>query len=191
MSTKARSDARCRILRAAEAIVRSLGARHLTLDSAAQGAGVSKGGVLYHFPGKQALLEGMIARGVADLVGRIERYRAELAGAPNPTLRAMLRAGREILSSEIDLRSGMIAAVAESPELLAPVRVMLADNWENVRHEAADPADAYLIWSAMEGMLFFASFDVSPLAPDERLACYDRICARAEALPGRSPVHAE
>lgn len=190
MPMKAKSDARCRILKAAEAIVRRLGARHLTLDAAAQGAGVSKGGVLYHFPGKQALLEGMIARGVTDLLGRIDRYRTELVGMPNPTLRAMLRAGREILASEIDLRAGMIAAVAESPELLDPVRAMLAENWQNVRDEAADPADAYMIWSAMEGVLFFASFDVSPLGPEERLAYYDRICARADALPGRSPADA-
>jgi len=47
---------RDRILDAAGQLVTGQGTRHLTLDGVAQAAGVSKGGLLHHFPGKDALL---------------------------------------------------------------------------------------------------------------------------------------
>ena len=185
MTARPKADARCRILSAAEAIVRRLGARHLTLDAAAQEAGVSKGGVLYHFPGKTALLEGMVRRGVAGFADRVAGHRALLAGGPNPTLRALIRAGREVLACEIDLRSGMIAAVGENPELLDPVRSAIARHWRQVAAETSDPAAAYIVWSAMEGVLFLASFGLAPVGAAERLDYYDRLEALAADLPGR------
>src|SRR5262245_16643152 len=42
--------ARDRIVEAAERVVTDIGAARLTLDGVAQAAGVSKGGLLYHFP---------------------------------------------------------------------------------------------------------------------------------------------
>jgi len=48
------------MLNAAEAIVLENGARHLTLDAVASRAGVRKGGLLYHFPTKEALLRAML-----------------------------------------------------------------------------------------------------------------------------------
>ena len=48
------SPARDRILEAAERVVAEVGAARLTLDVVAQAAGVSKGGLLYHFPSKRA-----------------------------------------------------------------------------------------------------------------------------------------
>ena len=49
-------SARERILEAAERVITEVGAAHLTLDAVAQAAGVSKGGLLYHFPSKESLL---------------------------------------------------------------------------------------------------------------------------------------
>ena len=55
------SDARTRILDAAETIVRARGVPGLTLEAAAREAGVSKGGLLYHFASKEALLAALLA----------------------------------------------------------------------------------------------------------------------------------
>jgi AcrR family transcriptional regulator len=50
------------IIDAAGAVVVEAGASHMTLDAVAAKAGVSKGGLLHHFPTKVALLEAMIKR---------------------------------------------------------------------------------------------------------------------------------
>ncbi|MBT4380011.1 MAG: TetR/AcrR family transcriptional regulator, partial [Gammaproteobacteria bacterium] len=48
------------ILEAALQVVEENGANHLTIDAVATYANFSKGGVLYHFPSKKALLSGMV-----------------------------------------------------------------------------------------------------------------------------------
>ncbi|MBV9299328.1 MAG: helix-turn-helix transcriptional regulator, partial [Verrucomicrobia bacterium] len=50
-------DSRELILEAAEEIVAKRGPAHLTLETAATEAKVSKGGLFYHFRSKEALLE--------------------------------------------------------------------------------------------------------------------------------------
>ena len=67
-ATRTSAATRERLLAAAAAVVRREGARGLTLDAVARQAGVSKGGLLYHFPGKRELVRGL----VADWMDRFE-----------------------------------------------------------------------------------------------------------------------
>ena len=62
------SITRQKILTAASQIVQCKGLQ-LTLEAVAKEAGLSKGGLLYHFSNKEALIEGMIVRGVEDYEG--------------------------------------------------------------------------------------------------------------------------
>src|SRR5262245_38168897 len=50
------------LLDAAEAVVARDGIARLTLDAVAAEVGMSKGGVLHHFPTKDALVEAMVVR---------------------------------------------------------------------------------------------------------------------------------
>ncbi len=50
---------RRQLVEVAARIVRERGPAAVTLDAVAQAAGVSKGGLLHHFPGKAALLDGL------------------------------------------------------------------------------------------------------------------------------------
>ncbi|WP_414171132.1 TetR/AcrR family transcriptional regulator [Clavibacter tessellarius] len=57
-ATRSTASARDRILDAFEELLVQQGERGTTLESVAAAAGVSKGGLLYHFGGKEALVEG-------------------------------------------------------------------------------------------------------------------------------------
>ncbi|MGV2480849.1 UNVERIFIED_CONTAM: TetR/AcrR family transcriptional regulator, partial [Salmonella enterica subsp. enterica serovar Weltevreden] len=59
---KSSSNTRKQLLDAAETVVRRDGVSKLTLDAVAKEAGVSKGGILYHFSGKELLIQGMLER---------------------------------------------------------------------------------------------------------------------------------
>lgn len=61
-ATVRRPSQRESVLDAAEAVVLADGAAHLTLDAVAERAGLSKGGLLYHFPTKELLLQAMVDR---------------------------------------------------------------------------------------------------------------------------------
>jgi AcrR family transcriptional regulator len=78
-----------RILAAAARIVLRDSVRRLTLDAVAREAKLSKGGVLYHFATKEALIQAMLAP-------LIQSYERELAGpqhdaAPGRWTRAYVR----------------------------------------------------------------------------------------------------
>ena len=53
---------RDRLIDAFETLLVTAGSRAATLDAVAAAADVSKGGLLYHFPSKDALVEGMLDR---------------------------------------------------------------------------------------------------------------------------------
>ena len=88
---------RRRILDAAEQVVLRDGVGHLTLEAAAAEAGLSKGGVLYHFPTRDALVAGMVDqdhRGVRARTSHLRLDRADRPTArvvsPAPTSRATM-----------------------------------------------------------------------------------------------------
>ncbi|MEB4613522.1 TetR/AcrR family transcriptional regulator [Leucobacter sp. M11] len=69
------TPARERVLDAYVSLLIDAGERAATLDAVARTAGVSKGGLLYHFPNKDALVAGLIERldeGVAEDVAAFD-----------------------------------------------------------------------------------------------------------------------
>ena len=68
-------SAREKLLEAADQIAREAGPSNLSLDAVALKAGVSKGGLLYHFPSKAKLLEALVETHLLDFdkaLGAIE-----------------------------------------------------------------------------------------------------------------------
>ena len=84
----ARPSRRAQLLDAALAVIRRDGAQALTLDAVAAEAGVSKGGVLYHFATKRALIDGLVDRWLDDFEARLGRP------GPRGRLRARVRPQR-------------------------------------------------------------------------------------------------
>ncbi|KAF6612193.1 TetR/AcrR family transcriptional regulator, partial [Paenibacillus sp. EKM208P] len=60
MNTTKKALKRELILKAASMIVHEEGVEKLTLEAVAKKAGISKGGLLYHFPNKDELILGMV-----------------------------------------------------------------------------------------------------------------------------------
>ena len=65
-------NTRDRILNAAESRLLAMGPAGLVLDAVAADAGISKGGLLYHFPSKEALVEGAELRVVDEVLACAE-----------------------------------------------------------------------------------------------------------------------
>ena len=107
------------ILDAAEVVVAEDGAPRLTLDAVARRAGLSKGGLLYNFATKDALLEAMIAR----LCRRFEEARGLAEAHMGATkLKAYLSVTMLKGPGQDRVASALLAAVANNLELLKPMR---------------------------------------------------------------------
>lgn len=90
------ASARDRVLDSFVAIVCEEGERPATLDAVAARAGVSKGGLLYHFGSKAALVEGLCER-LSDLSAiDVERMQDAEDGAARYFVRNCLFVGSEL-----------------------------------------------------------------------------------------------
>ena len=172
-----RPNSRSLVLDAADALVSEVGANHMSLDAVAARAGMSKGGLLYLFPSKVALLQGMLER----YVERLESGAGNGAPKRKGSEARRLLAARLAARGDHDLdkqRTGsfsMIAAIAERPDLLDPVRAAHKRIWSRLQKTSDDPELALLAWFALEGLLFVELFATSPLSRSERVKFMKRL----------------
>lgn len=172
-----------RILAATMAVTSQEGARHLTIDAVTAKSGLSKGGVLYHFPSKAALLEGLIAHVLLQMRTRHDVHLAAITDHPSPTLGAMIRVFRDVLDGTLSLPVALLAASAENPALLDPVRTEFNQLWHAMKSETTDETQAFVIWSALEGLYHFDVFALAPEGQAQLRACLSKLESMAAELP--------
>ncbi len=168
-------DAPTRILDAAAAIVQARGVSGLTLEAAARDAGVSKGGLLYHFASKEALLDAMLRR-LADFMER--EYEACVAAqppGPGRVARANLDWGfgeGELSCNERHDMAGAVfrAAFHHDPALLDPIRAVIARMRRDSAGDGLSPGAGDAISAACDGMFMARMFRLYTPTTDERAA---------------------
>jgi AcrR family transcriptional regulator len=187
-AVSAPSDARTRVLDAAEAIVRARGVPGLTLEAAAREAGVSKGGLLYHFASKEALLSALLTR-LAEFVSQDFAEAVErLPPGPGRAARAMLAWGLEVSQAEADERCDRAAAVFlaafhHDPALLDPIRAVVARLKEAVAADGLPPGHGMAVMAAMDGLFMARVFGLYELAPAERRDMHAALSRLLEPVP--------
>jgi len=157
---------RDKLLDAAEAIVSREGVARLTLDAVAREAGLSKGGVLYHFGTKDALVGALVARLYETFERDIERIVNASPDEPGRWTRAYVTAtvapGPEQAELTREVSAGLLAAIATDPALLDPLRARY-DAWqERVERDGIDPALATLARLAVDGLWLAELFGLAP-----------------------------
>lgn len=174
---KKRSNARERIIDAAITLANRLGAGRISLEAVAEEAGVSKGGLLYHFASKAALLEAMVARHVISLDRSLRAAHADLMKdhAPNALIRAYLKAFRLEFCAKKSGPTGLLVAIAEEPKLLDPVRNYHAKLAAEIEKHSETPDLAVIAFVTVQGIWHMRLFDTSPFADDHLLEKLDRL----------------
>lgn len=173
------------ILDAAQRIAAERGAGHVTLDAVARTSGLSKGGVLYHFPNKDALINGMLERMLAHSQHTRSILEAELADRPHPVLRALLRSrDTHYQTLDPDVAMAVLAAAAEKPELLEPMRAQGRQLYKRIvaQHREGDLELNMLLWAAADGLLFQKLLGLSPLSEPQRLRLEQRLLTLADEV---------
>ena len=164
-------DARTRILDAVEHIVIAKGVPALTLEAAAREAGVSKGGLLYHFGSKEALLAGALNRLATHVEGDYQRVWEATPEGPQRATRALLNWTFEFpdaVCAQHD-RAGAIflAAHHHDPGLLDPIRAVFIRIRDRLRADALPPGRALAIIAASDGLFMARLFRMCEPTPAE------------------------
>ena len=166
-------DARTRILDAVERIVLARGVAGLTLEAAAREAGVSKGGLLYHFASKEALLTGLIERLAAFMSAEYDAAVARQPAGPGRVARAQIAWA----FGEGDCRPGedrhdraaavFLATFHHDPALLDPMRAVLARMKADLLADGIPHGHAMAVLTATDGLFMAHLFGLyRPTAED-------------------------
>jgi AcrR family transcriptional regulator len=170
----ARASRRAALLDAAVLVIRRDGAQRLTLDAVAAEAGVSKGGVLYHFASKRALIDGLLERWLDDFEGRLtgEDFAAAYVRACD-----LAGAGPDATASEF----GLLAAIVHEPEVLQAARERYAGWMERMIDGGMEPADAWMVRLAADGLWYSDLLGLAPPQGEDRRRVIGRLLALAAA----------
>ncbi len=179
--SRSTSTTRHDLLQSAGKIILEQGSSSLTLDSVAQAAGVSKGGLLYHFPNKQALVEALCDHLLSDFDHDLEQ---RIAADPNQDsgtwLRAFVRATFDPDQPHLDNSMAILAALATDPGLLEPVRRRF-QHWQDRLETTTDPTTSTIIRLAADGLWFADLLGFHVLTDHRRATVRDALIHLTEA----------
>lgn len=182
-SGRGRPSVKPRLLDEALAIVAEEGIAALTYDSLAERTGVSKGGLLYHFASKEALLNDITER----LISRYNAAREEAVAALPPgrsrALKGAIMASLNNSSKSDNVSAKMITSGHWSP-----------DRGRKYRRERFDEMvagvgfeRAAVVYLATEGLWFMELADRSPFTSEERQRIADLLLALADGAHIQDP----
>lgn len=163
-----KNNSREKILDAVEDVMAEEGAAHVSLDVVAQRAGVSKGGLMYNFPTKKALLEGMMTRLVEQHAADQVQEEQKLKKTKGRVLKAMLRACQAPNARRDRIGLAVLAALASNKELLAPLKKAIKDNLDQIKASGLPYEKAVLISLASDGLMFWDLLGCNVFANKER-----------------------
>lgn len=171
---------RARIRVAAAKVIERDGAGHLTLEKVAAEADLSKGGLLYHYPSKDALLQGLLDH---LLENRAELVDASAEGVSDATLlNSLIDADFDLPKDERIMAQGLIAASAENPELIAPAQQHVEAVFAQLGEAKTTATSARTIFLASQGLQFLELLGLLSLSTAERNEIRRHLKALTEEL---------
>ncbi len=180
---------RDRLLDAAEHIVAREGVRNLTLEAVAHEAGVSKGGLLYHFPAKADLITAIVER---HAKGRESAQSVAMAAdpvRPGAFTRAYVNARIMLLDPEKQpLHTAMLVAIGSEPQFLDPIRQRVREWQARLESDGIDPATASIVRLAIDGLCLSQAMRVPVPEGDLRRRVIEKLLAMTQPQPnGEQP----
>lgn len=183
--------ARESILDAAEAIVAEKGAAFMTMDAVSAKAGVSKGGLMYHFPTQEALLQALLQR----FSDRITQYRDEIRQrVPEDAAREAVTyiLGHTLCCGERrSVGTGLMAAVMRAPQLLETVRAAHKEAIQSILSKSKNPERIAILLLAADCTWLLDTVGIQPFTNEKLAVVRDEIIKLAYEWSGEAPPTAE
>ncbi|WP_433197194.1 TetR/AcrR family transcriptional regulator [Nocardia sp. CA-107356] len=179
------ANTRDRILDALESLLLEKGMSQVTLENVAAAAGVSKGGLLYHFKSKDTLLAGLVRR----LGERAEQQLDAAVAKGTPVAEWYLQTPNPDNASdalELALYRSMVAAMRtidakSGPETDEVQRALsdMMDSWsQGLDEDIDDPVHADIIRLVGDGVYLRALLGLPPVDPARYRKVVDRLLER-------------
>ena len=160
------------ILNAANKVILDKGADALTLEAVAQEAGISKGGLLYHFPSKKQLIQGMIESMIARVDSTLQE---ELVKSSGDYMASYIRASFKTETGPDQISYALLAAISNDPVLIKPLRARFYKMQNEIVAAAASEEVGTIIRLALDGLWISDLFGFAPPSPELRVKMLDAL----------------
>lgn len=165
------------IFKAVSQIVNQEGVEKLTLEAVAQKAGISKGGLLYHFPNKEALILGVIEQLSHHFIEHFEKRAEDDPNSKGKWTRSYIECA-SLEENDLDtLYTAISAAHFTNLQLLQQLQSMYTEIQNKIEHDEVDPVRATLVRLAVDGLWFAEMFGLAPPGADLRKQVIEQLKA--------------
>lgn len=152
------------IFEACSHILRQDGLSSLTLDAVAEQAKISKGGLLYHFPNKLALIEALFEYHNGIFEARLKELTAVEGNSPGAWLRAYALASVEQITDPNN--ASLYASLFAAEERYASAHQLMRQKYigwqEKVDQSGLDPVWATFLRLTVDGLWFSLKNQYAP-----------------------------
>jgi AcrR family transcriptional regulator len=165
------------ILEAAERVIVQSGVEKATIEAVAREAGVSKGGVLHHFPSKDAIVIGLVARLIEKFDAEVTALQAADPEVRGSFTRACLNAGTKKDDHCIEVFFALQAAFRNCPSLQDLLRKAHLRWQTRIEQDGIDPVCASVVRLATDGLWLAKLHRVTVPSEEFRSAVMDYLMA--------------
>lgn len=181
--TRTKSIDREKILDAAEAIVHESGAKALTLDLVAARSHISKGGLTYSFPSKDALLSAMLDRYIRNILQFQREFARAHPDVEFPELHDFLHRSRRGKPSIRRRMAPILAALSYSPTALNIGRVFHESMLGKLPTTTSSGRRARIVYLALHGLFLLQGMGLLNLSRESRELLLDDLAADLNGKP--------
>lgn len=190
MDNQTRSEnTRKKAIEAALIILARDGVSGLTFDSLSRESGISKGGLLHQFRTRNGVLKALLDH-QRQQFERIAHEHLTKVGTTKtePCLSSQIAIYRESVKQPHSVARAVLAALVESPELLAGFKATDDERMKKMRDESSDLELSLLRYFAASGLAFNSLLGLSLLPDATTNRLFDRLLDETAWVNHKIPV---
>ncbi|WP_196592651.1 TetR/AcrR family transcriptional regulator [Pectinatus sottacetonis] len=159
--TKNVNNTRQKILQAAGRVINSKGITALTLAAVAKEAGVSKGGLLYHFASKDELIKGINDFFMQNFISDVEHTADNDVYNAGRWTRAYIKNTFKQLDNEFEINTALLSVAATKPNLVKSTANYLKTVQNHIENDHINPILSTVIRLAVDGIYYNQLFGMN------------------------------
>lgn len=163
------------ILNTAKQIILHNDFNALTLDAVAKQSGISKGGLLYHFPNKESLIKGLATYIFEDLNVNFNKYAENDPIETGKWSRALIEASKFDLEHNAELNVGIFAASLLNQDVSNDISKSYQSIIAKLEHDGLSPVSATIIRLALDGLYYSQMLKIAPLEKEMQKQVFEQL----------------
>jgi AcrR family transcriptional regulator len=182
--TKHKDNAREKLMRAMLDIVGDEGAAALTYDSLVARSGLTRGGVMYHFPSKESMLQGLVEHYMQQELGKVQARWESYGKTVDGLLRAELECAREADQNDQHVSVSLLPVILQSPAMMANIRHVVEGRYTQLDEATAGFEQAAIALLVIDAFEMSKAFGFNLMPEHKRQAILKRLLRQVDEEEG-------